>query len=230
MNNHLGVNIMAGAKIYDDFYTAFGYNIPDKNLKALSKGSFEITVGYRFGKQKNSTLDYKQSSTKNEIEKLKDLTQQQFEIIDKLQVENEKLVTQLKENSDKVDSHEEEINRLRDQYEKDKAELDQVRIKYEVSLDQIDEKEQNENETPEHKYFVVLGAYKKIADAKAFQRILMLNLQLNSELIEREDGKYIFVCSGSFNEKKGIKEEFKRLKKLDLDAFISGNVWIHQVK
>jgi len=53
-------------------------------------------------------------------------------------------------------------------------------------------------------------------------------------VVQRDDGKYFFVYTRDFNKnfdsKKAIKREFRLLQRLDLEEYITSNVWIYNAK
>jgi len=67
-------------------------------------------------------------------------------------------------------------------------------------------------------------------NAKIGQDILKQQFGLETTIIGKENGKYLFLCSDFFESPKEVKAEFERLKKLDIEKYIIGEPWIYKAK
>lgn len=224
-NSAIGIGL--GVVIYDNFIMGYSHDITISEIMSVSGPTNEVMLGYRLygNKQKPSLKRYE-----NELKKLKRDNQAQFEEKEKLELENEALVKQIATQQNDLKKQKEEIERLKDIYNRDKAEIEKIQKEYEVNINDLSEKniDSMDTEMMKNRYYVILGAYLRLADAKLFQKILERELGLFTMVFEREDGKYYFVYSKSIDNKDDAKQEFRRLKKLNINQYINGNLWIYK--
>ena len=77
------------------------------------------------------------------------------------------------------------------------------------------------------KFYVVTGAYFLIDDAKLLQKILLRELNLQTQVVSRPDRKYFFVVSKEVISNEEAQEEMKRLNSLQIKKYINGNPWVY---
>lgn len=226
-----GVSFSLGGIIHDRYVVNYSYDLPTGNFASYTGGGHEFLIGIRFFKNQGSGQTDKIGN--KDLNHLKQLTQEQFEEIERLTDENKELKEKVDSTYKDVQYQKEEIKKLKEIYKKDENQINRVIEKYQISIEELDSLDFSES-SDEKQFYVVIGAYLNIQDAKFFQKVMERELGLETKVVQRDDGKYFFVYTREFNKdeesKKEIKREFRLLKRLDLDEYISGNVWIYNAK
>ena len=92
-------------------------------------------------------------------------------------------------------------------------------------------KETDQKSTKEYvQFYTVAGAYFKIEDAKAYQRMLKRESGIETKVVSREDRKFFFVYTKSFDNLKAARQEIEKLKTGTLKDTINGNFWVYSKK
>lgn len=222
-----GVYSCVNFKVFNTVSIGYAYDFPNRYTNSVTRGSNEIIVSFLLP-GKRSRGDAQPSS--GDIKTLKKQSQVQYQEIEKLQLENSRLVKQVASAENKISDQKQELEQLKDIFNKDKKEVQKIKEKYEVDLSQIDSLKQNDSIDHKKEFYVIVGAYLTIADAKFFQKILERELGLQTLVFEREDNKYFFVYSRKVSSKEEATREFKRLKKMNLTEYINGNIWVYGEK
>jgi len=226
-----GVSFSLGGVIHDRYVVNYSYDLPTGNIANYTDGAHEFLIGIRFFKSKSSSQTDKIRN--KDLNQLKNFTQEQFEEIDRLTDENKELKEKVDSTYKDVQSQKEEIKKLKEIYKKDEDQISRVIEKYKVSIQELDSMDFSES-SEEKQFYVVIGAYLNIQDAKFFQKVMEREVGLETKVVQRDDGKYFFVYTRDFNKdkesKKEIKREFRLLKRLNLNEYINGNVWIYNAK
>lgn len=76
------------------------------------------------------------------------------------------------------------------------------------------------------KYYIVVGSYFKLEDAKAYQNILKREMKLETKVVSRPDRKFFFVVTREVKNNPEAQQEMKDLKAKGIDNYINGNLWI----
>ena len=226
-----GVSISIGGLLYDQYTFSYSYDIPTGNIAGFTGGSHEFLIGLRIFRDKS---EYQPDRIRQEeLNHLKDLSQEQYEQIEKLEEEKKKLKRRVDSTTKDVNQQKQEIKKLKEIYNKDRQQINKTIEKYRISLKELESMDLS-RESEDKRFYVVLGAYLDIKDAKFFQRILARETGLETKVVQRSDGKYFFVYSKKFKKgeeiHKNIRQEMKHLKRLRLDKYIDGNIWIYQEK
>lgn len=213
-------------RVFGSVTLGFAHDFSRGRLKSVSNGTNEIYLSYRFSKEKNS---FKERTTSKEIKTIKRLTQEQSQEIERLQQENERLVRQQALNDSLVKDQKVELDRLKEIFKKDKEAVDKIKEKHFIKETEVDSivSVSSSNESAVKSIYVIVGAYLTLADAKLFQKILEREVGLQTLIFEREDGRYYFVYTRQVKSGDEARREFKRLKRLKIDPYINGNVWLY---
>ena len=229
--HNYGVSLSLGGVLHDKYVVSYSYDMPTGNIAGFTNGGHEFLIGIRFFK--NTDKNVSKSKNRNDLNHLKRLSQEQYEQIERLTDENKQLKEKVDSTYEDVQYQKEEIRKLKDIYKKDEGQINQVINKYQISLEELDSLDFSES-SEEKQFYVVLGAYLKIQDAKLFQKVMEREIGLETKVVQRDDGKFFFVYTRDFNKeldsKKAIKREFRLLQRLDLKEYITGNVWIYNAK
>lgn len=113
-----------------------------------------------------------------------------------------------------------------------RKEIDQLKKDQDLtSANTKESKETDQKSTKEDvQFYVVAGAYFKIEDAKAYQRMLKRESGIETKVVSREDRKFFFVYTKSFDNLKAARQEIEKLKTGTLKDTINGNFWVYAKK
>jgi type IX secretion system PorP/SprF family membrane protein len=213
-------SILVGLAISDRLTLGYNCDIPATGFRSHFGVTHEVAIGYRFTKQSKKIMPG-ESISRNNVNHLQGIAQQQSEEIDRLKQSNEDLKKQLNRQEELYNSRNTEQQQLLEIYARDRAFIDSLMRTYEINIDNLP------NETFQQNYYVVVGAYYNIADAKIFQKILEREIGLETNIILSDNGKYYFVYSKIITSKEEAKTEFKRLMGMNIQQYIYGNLWIY---
>ncbi len=110
-----------------------------------------------------------------------------------------------------------------DKKEKDKKEEQE-------SLADIMKKHQVKPDESYDSYYTVIGAYYELKDAMEFKNKLESELNLDSEIMIRGDGKYFFVYTDKIKDKKEARDKTNELNDSEVKKYINGNAWLYGEK
>jgi type IX secretion system PorP/SprF family membrane protein len=232
--HHYGVNVAIGGLLYDKFIAGYSYSMSTGNIANYTDGSHEVVLGFRLfsGSGKGTSGRVKNKDFK----KLKNMEQEHYEKIEKLEQQNDELKEKIKSTEENVKEQEQEMKKLKRIFERDEAGIKKAIEKYKVNLDELDKIDftKEDKDLDKKDFYVVLGAYYKLEDAKFFQRILEREAGLKTSVTQRGDGKYFFVYTESYNRLPeavdDIKREVRHIDRLDIDQYINGNIWVYYAK
>ena len=210
-------------KLFESINIGYAHDFPNRYIKTVSDGSNEVFLSIKIS---GKTPNAKDNIAAKDLKNLKKQSQEQYQEIERLQQENEHLVKQQALRDSMVANQKAEIDHLKSIFTKDKDEVDRIRGKYEVKETDIDSLATSNSKS----FYVIIGAYLTLADAKFFQKVLEREIGLQTLVFEREDGKYYFVYSRQVKSRDEANREFKRLLKMKIETLINGNVWIYGEK
>jgi hypothetical protein len=210
-------------KLFESINIGYAHDFPNRYIKTVSDGSNEVLLSIKIS---GKTSTAKDNIAAKDLKNLKKQSQEQYQEIERLQQENEHLVKQQALRDSMVANQKAEIDHLKSIFTKDKDEVDRIKGKYEVKETDIDSLATSNSKS----FYVIIGAYLTLADAKFFQKVLEREIGLQTLVFEREDGKYYFVYSRQVKSRDEANREFKRLLKMKIETLINGNVWIYGEK
>lgn len=213
-------------RVFESITLGYAHDFANRNIKGVSNGSNELFLSFKISK---ATPSFKEKSATDDIRIIKKQSQEQYQEIERLQQENERLVKQQALNDSLVKNQKVEIDKLKEVFLKDKDAVDRIKEKYIVRETEVDSlvSVSKMNNEESKRIYVIVGAYLTLADAKLFQKILEREIGLQTLIFEREDGRYYFVYTRQVKSSDEVKKEFKRLKRLNIDSYINGNLWLY---
>jgi type IX secretion system PorP/SprF family membrane protein len=211
-------------RLFESINIGYAHDFPNRYIKTVSDGSNEVFLSFKIS---GKTATAKDNIAAKDLKNLKKQSQEQYQEIERLQQENERLVKQQALRDSMVANQKAEIDHLKSIFTKDKDEVDKIKGKYEIKETEIDSVASS---STTKSFYVIIGAYLTMADAKFFQKILERELGLQTLVFEREDGKYYFVYTRQVKSQDEANREFKRLSKLNISPLINGNIWIYGEK
>lgn len=214
-------------KIFESITIGYAHDFSNKYIRSISNGTNELYLSFKIFGRVPTTKD---NINAKELKIIKKQSQEQYQEIERLQQENERLVKQQALNDSLVKNQKVEIDRLKEIFNKDKDAVDKVKEKYIIKEADIDSAVAVDNKERVKSIYVIVGAYLKLADAKLFQKILEREIGLETLIFEREDGQFYFVYTRQVKSQNEAEREYKRLKRLKVDTYINGNVWLYGEK
>lgn len=214
-------------RIFESITLGYAHDFANKYIQSFSNGTNELYLSFKIS---GRTPTVKDNVSAKELKLIKKQSQEQYQEIERLQQENERLVKRQALNDSLVKNQKVEIDRLKEIFNKDKDAVDKVKEKYIIQEADIDSAVSADNKERVKSIYVIIGAYLKLADAKLFQTILEREIGLETLVFEREDGQFYFVYTRQVKSQNEAEREFKRLKRLKIDTYINGNVWLYGEK
>lgn len=223
-----------GGIFYDNIMVGGTYEYNIGSIAKFSGSSFEIMIGYRFGKNSKTATDYSGTDNSDDIKQLKNIAQQQSETIDKLTSDNKKLSHNIKKNNRDITNLKEEVDRLKKSAtlsQSNQSDVDKFKKEHEVkSFSNKFSSDSVIHQFDKEQYCVIVGAYKTIKNAKIGQKILKREINLKTYLIKKPGSSFYFIATDFFDNLNDVKTEYKRLKSLNIEKLINGEVWVYKAK
>ncbi len=212
--------IIAGLKVADRLLLGYSCDIAAVGRHAHFGVTHEITVGYRFGRQSGRS-GASGRAERSALSAYQETLQQQYEEIDRLKQSNEVLKKRLDQQEEAASATAGQ-QQLLEIYARDRAFIDSLMTVYSVDMDSIDTADFQQKI-----YYVVVGAYYKLPDAKIFQRILEKELNLETRIVASSNGRYYFVYTTTPDTQQAAGAEYRRLMNMGIQQYIYGNLWIY---
>jgi type IX secretion system PorP/SprF family membrane protein len=223
---HEAAAMMAlGVRAYENISIGYCYEYPLTSLSQFSSGSHEIVLGFRFTKNKKDDTYLPTPVTGADPSKINTAQSEQY---DQMLEKIEALAHEVKKSKEDLQHHQAEIHRQQQEIEKLKKEIAHEQKAAIKDTDFVDLDKVKELETKGHDYYVVLGAFKTIKHSKHFQKVVHRDRNITTQVMENKSKTFYFVYSVKVNSKEEAYAEIYRLKKLDVEVIIGGNIWVHK--
>lgn len=219
----IGVGISGGVDINEKFLIGYTYDIPTTDLRAVTGGSHEFTIGLKLGKgSRNSSPASSRSLNNKVIEELKRNDAAQYEKIDELQQSNEQLNQELNDYKTTIEKQSSEIEALKkvvETYDDDlKATINELKVNLQ------EEKSFDRKST----YYLVVGAFKTTANARIFQKVLQREVDLSTKIVQNDNKTWYFIYTQNLNSSKESYEQIKKIESTAIEKYIIGNPWVYK--
>ncbi len=233
-----------GGRIYDNLTISGTYELNTGNLAGISGPSYEILLGFRFGKKSSVTSEI-YFSNNHITEEARRNSQIQSENIDKIKYENtilkNKIETSQREvvnNKKEITGLKEEIKRLKKSMEFTEDEIHSLETFKEkhklkpVAIQELKENAKKDSSEVEsnNKFNVIVGAYKTLKDAKLGQKVLEREFNLTTFVLKNPESHFYFLATKKYDHFDGVNEEHQRLIELGVEKMVTGNIWVYKVQ
>ena len=216
-----GVGFSLGARVNDRFSVGYNYELPTTALMQATSGSHEFMLGVRFIKTSGQP-----QSTRSVNRKMADEIRQdrsaQYEKLDEIQQSNEQLNDQLIKYKDVIEQQNSEIEKLKeviDAFDEEmKATIGQLKV-------DLQEESTFDNA---YNYYLIVGAFKQLPEAKSSQKILRREASLKTEIIQNDNRTWYFLYSHQLKSLQEAREEIRALENSNLKSLIIGNPWVYK--
>ncbi|MEY5049056.1 MAG: hypothetical protein RLZZ175_2415 [Bacteroidota bacterium] len=242
------INSNVGATMglqYDDLYFGYNYGYPTNILNTLSGGIHEISVGFTFKSRKLKTPEasfagpnsdsagtyINQPRIKNN--RNNDNNNYYNGGVQRVAADTTYHVIMFKEGED--------IEALRKLFMGDHKLYVESKERQSITVDEtkLDELERIESVKglkdhadafftlfPNGKADIVIAAHKTVEQAKAYQKQIKRVSNLNTFLVKSKGGEFFYVVTNQVYSFKEANAEIKKIKKLGLENYIFGNIWL----
>ena len=211
----IGAGASLGFKLDDQYVFSYAYEFPTTDLNIVGSSTHEFMLGIKI---------HRSTPGKSEIsqEQAKEIMQNSVhqEKMDALEQQNEQVSGKLNRTERQLQSQNEELERLK-----------QVVESYQQDLElAIENLSANKNDTTSQTqgFFVVVGALRKFDNAKAFQRILKREANLDTRVIQNANKTWYFIYSDNTDSVKEALEKLEVIKKGPAMPFIIETPWIYK--
>lgn len=216
-----GIGLAAGAQINERLMVGYSYEIPTSDLRHVSSGSHELMIGMRFPSGNHKQPTPRAIKTKM-MDDIKRESNAQFEKLDAIQQQSEKLNQQLAEYKRVIEQQNSDIEKLKKTLNYFDEELKSAIDKLKVDLRK--ESAFDKSQT----YYLVIGATKTLLDAKSFQKVIRRETKLKPEIIQSENQAWFFIYSEEVSSPKEAQKKIKELDTRETRALLVGNPWIYK--
>lgn len=206
-----GVFLGTGFVISENISFGYSYDFSTTQKTGMFGSSHEFILGYKF-RNRDSSRDKS------------DLVQYQsmYEQLDALKQENEQLTQQVEENTESLSRKIEELEQLKSSVEKDKELLMEMIRTSKVNIDDLEERDSNSD------YYIVVGAFRVLSHAKALQKIMIRQLDLQTSIVSKSNNSWFLVYTRKVHTRKEAQAELKTLNRKKVSVLIQGNAWIYK--
>ena len=219
----VAIGVAGGVDINERFLIGYSYDIPTTDLRAVTGGSHEFTIGMKLSKGGTGTPRASSRSLNNKvIEELKRNDAAQYEKIDELQQSNDQLNDQLNDYKTTVEKQNSEIEALKKITE---SYTDDLRAAIEESKVNLEEEKSFDRKS---NYYLVVGAFKTTTNAKIFQKVLQRETGLSTTIIQNDNQTWYFIYTQRLNSSKEAYTEIKKLSSTGVENYILGNPWVYK--
>jgi type IX secretion system PorP/SprF family membrane protein len=218
-----GVGLALGANVGDRFIVGYNYEIPTTDLRQTTSGSHEVMIGIRFIHRSGKPVSTRAAHAKV-MDEVKKSTNAQYEKLDELHQKNETLNQQLAEYKKVIEQQNSEIDQLKKSISSFDSELKTTieQLKVDLQREQSFDKSSN--------YYLVIGSFKTLAEAKTFQRIVRRETSLKPEVIQSESQTWYFVYSDTLQSPGEARTRIEELESTSIKPYIVGNPWVYKTR
>ena len=193
----IGMGFSAGMTIDDFLSIGYTYEIPTTDLQIIGAPSHEVTMGIKLRSFRDKLKLNRAERERNPLDsELPDSTEINYEILDRQQQEIE------------------ELRMLNDQLSID---LEQMKADFGWEA---------ENNDAVVDFYIVAGSFRKLKNAKRYQKILYREAGLTTRLLE-EEGWYL-VYTSKLSTPQKARTRAKRLGKSKAKPFLFGKPWVYK--
>ncbi|WP_421875099.1 PorP/SprF family type IX secretion system membrane protein [Marinoscillum sp.] len=210
----IGGGASFGFKLDDQYVVSYAYEFPTSDLNIIGSSTHEFVLGIKIHRPHQS-----KTITTAEGRELIENTAHQ-EKIDALVQHNEHVSGKLNRTERQIETQNQELDRLREVVESYQKELNQAIQKLEASAADTTSKASS--------FYVVVGALREFDNAKAFQRILKREADLDTRVIQNAGKTWYFIYS---HDTDSVSEALKQLDKIKSGPampYIIEQPWIYK--
>jgi type IX secretion system PorP/SprF family membrane protein len=212
--------ISIGASVTERFALSYAYELSASPIAKASAGSHEVMLTMKFLPDKRSPNEVSAKSEKKRRSPGTDLAT--LEQLDELRQKNESLNSALMEQKRMIETQNSEIQNLRQNIDDVQSEMRAMVQQNSVDLEA--EKIFDVNA----EYVLVVGATKKLSDARAFQKMVIRETGLTTYVKQNALQSWYFIYSDVLKSNEDARKKMKVLQKKNISSLILGNPWVYK--
>ncbi len=210
-----------GTFVYDKITIGYSYEMNTGSFGDNSGESHEFVVGYRFGKKEKVQEPVVVQPPVSTQPDYSDYAKLQQEKIDQLTQQVDRLENEMKKDEAIIQYEQQKIEELQKIIAAQRMET--LQLIQRTSVDP--EKEDFENSSSA--YYVVVGSFDELTNAKNYQKLLIRTHELQTSIIQNNDDTHYLVYTLSSNNKETLLDAVEFVKKLN-SSIIQGTPWIYK--
>ena len=216
-----GYGVSLGVDLEDTYTLAYTYEVPVNDLSIIGGNAHEVSIGIRFHRADGSTIRSKPGAASEEmVEELNTRITGQYERIDQLDQRNEEMSKELEESRKVIDAQSRQLEELKKTVAGYEGELAAAKEKLAVIPEEEEKVEEGSN------YYLVVGAFKTIENAKRWQSLYNRDSGLSTQLVQSNSGTWFFVYTEQLETLSGVNQKLKAQQEGPAAGLIIGNPWI----
>ncbi|WP_109833255.1 PorP/SprF family type IX secretion system membrane protein [Reichenbachiella versicolor] len=194
----VATSIAFGMNIDQRFVVNYSYEIPNKEVRAIAGGSHEFTLGIRLNRIGKKGHSGSGYTPSLDSIYTKTLIDEKFEEQDK------------------------EIEQMREDIDTYKDDLQNLIFEHGVNMSNPSELDTVNN------YYMVVGISQSIEEAKNLQKNLKREAQVETKVIQSEDGAWFLLSTGEPGSIREAKSEIKSLKEKQVEEVTEIEPWVYK--
>lgn len=213
-----GSALSMGAAITNQLRIGYTYELPSTAIRAAASSSHEFMLALKFKPQKRKVSETSQRIVNTPPQSGSD------EQIDELRQKNEMMSEKILEQKRQLDKQRDEIEGLRKAMGSVESEMREM-----IRRDSVDLGVE-EDFDDQYEYMVIIGAVKRLSEARAYQKMIQRQVGIHSEIKHNHLQTWYFIYSHVVTSNREAVEEIKDLKSKGIEKVIIGNPWVYKSK
>lgn len=220
-----GFGLSLGVNLEDTYTLAYTYEIPVNDLSIIGGNTNEVSIGIRFHRREGGAADTRPGRVDPAaIEEMNTRITGQYERIDQLSQHNEEMRSELEESRKVIDAQSRQLEELKTAVAGYESELAEAKEKLAVIPSEEEVMEADAN------YFLVVGAFKTMENAKRWQALYNRDSGSGTRLVQSNSGTWFFVYTEQLESLQGANQKLRAVSEGPAAGLIIGNPWIFKKK
>ena len=219
--HEIGIGGSVGFRFDDQFTIGYSYEFPNSDLSILGAGTHEFLFGIRLsGKQSTgSTSGSGANFKRRDIESIQEENKEQFEKISQLEQEKDQRENEIRQTESLVDRQQVEILKLKQTILQLQGDIDELKTRNQF----LPEKEDLDNDA---KYYLVVGAFRELENAKIFQKIIKREGALDTKVIQNNRQTWYLIYTEEVTDTNQISNKIEEVRNSSIADLLVGTPWV----
>lgn len=219
--HQIGIGGSLGFHFDDQFTIGYAYEFPNSDLSVLGTGTHEFTLGLTmFSKSSRDMKGNRDKYKRNKNLSNYKTTKEKSEKISQLQQEKEQYRNDLQQTESLINRQQLEILKLRQTILDLQGDMKILKQSSQYTLGQKQENSKKAN------YYLVIGAFRKLENAKTFQKIVKREGKINASVIQNENDSWYLIYTEKLTEFSNLDKKISNLERGEIADLIVGKPWI----
>ena len=225
--HQVGYSFAVGTLIDNRLTIGYSYEFSSNELSNHSYGSHEVIFGLKINKKSGGG-----GFSSKELKRFEGQNNEMLEKTDYLQRENEEMRRKIEEQEKLLHEYIDGLEEIKAAAKQNAAAFQDFKYSNEYVVpaeEALTEVKDSKAEQGDTKYYVVVGAVRKLENAKSFQQIIKREYQLDSKVIRNSKNTWYLIYTKELNSAKGLNNELKEVTKQDKKSIFIGNPWVYSL-